>query len=834
MKPVFLFCLAALGALHIPLVSAEENAPMFQATPVDKLRVAKGFQVELLYSVPKDKQGSWVAMCVDNKGRLIVSDQYGALYRLTPPPAGAMLKPEDVEKIDLDIGGSQGMLYAFDSLYVVTNTKEHGGRGLYRVRDTDGDDTFDKVEQLKKFEEQGGEHGPHAIIAGPDGKSLYVICGNQTALPEYNASRVPESWGEDNLLPRIYGRGFMKGIMAPRGWIAKTDPDGKNWEIQATGFRNEYDAAFNEDGELFSYDADMEWDVGQPWYRPTRVCHVISGVEFGWRNGSAKWPEYYLDSFGPVVNVGPGSPTGVGFGYGTKFPERYQKSLFICDWSYGKLYAVHLKAKGASYEADLEEFIAGQPLPLTDVVVRPQDGALYFTIGGRRVQAGLYRVTWVGGSEAGPLVAEDPSAASARALRHELEAFHVGRNPSAVSKSWPHLSSADRAIRYAARVAIEHQPVTEWKQRALEEKDPQAAFAALTALARHADHASQAVVVDRLLSFDPGLLPRLQRLDLLRATGLAFLRLGDPTPEQKQAVAAQWLKFYPAPSAEENIELSRLFGYLGTPESVAKTVGMLVNAPSQEEQIAYALHLRLMKEGWTRELRTLYFEWFTRAAAYKGGANFAQMIGEIKTDALASTPEEEKKALAGVINAVPKMDAPQFSAEPRSFVKAWVLKDFDDVINVGLEGGRNYANGRKMFGAGMCFGCHRFQLEGGAIGPDLTSVAGKFSPHDLLESIIDPSKEISDQYGAMVFTRNDGTQVVGRVMNMNGDSVQVNTDMLAPGDTVSIDRKDIKDISPSTVSMMPPGMLYTMTKDDVLDLLAYLLSKGNPDDPMFK
>lgn len=210
------------------------------------------------------------------------------------------------------------------------------------------------------------------------------------------------------------------------------------------------------------------------------------------------------------------------------------------------------------------------------------------------------------------------------------------------------------------------------------------------------------------------------------------------------------------------------------------------------------------------------------------------MIGEIKTDALASTPEEEKKALAGVINAVPKMDAPQFSAEPRSFVKAWVLKDFDDVINVGLEGGRNYANGRKMFGAGMCFGCHRFQLEGGAIGPDLTSVAGKFSPHDLLESIIDPSKEISDQYGAMVFTRNDGTQVVGRVMNMNGDSVQVNTDMLAPGDTVSIDRKDIKDISPSTVSMMPPGMLYTMTKDDVLDLLAYLLSKGNPDDPMFK
>lgn len=814
--------------------SVTKAAAPFQATPVDKLRVMKGFQVELLYSVPKEEQGSWVAMCVDDKGRLVVADQYGAIYRMVPPPSGGTLAPGDVEKIDLDIGGAQGLLHAFGSLYVVVNAKEHGGRGLYRVRDTDGDDRYDKVELLKKFAEEGGEHGPHAVVLGPDGQSLYVVCGNQTPLPEYDVSRVPESWGEDILLPRIYGRGFMKGVLAPRGWIAKTDPDGKTWEIVVTGFRNEYDAAFNKEGELFSFDADMEWDVGQPWYRPTRVCHVISGAEFGWRNGSAKWPEYYLDSFGPVVNVGPGSPTGVGFGYGAKFPQRYQDAFYICDWSYGKLYAVHLRAKGASYEADVEEFISGQPLPLTDLVVRPQDGAMYFTIGGRRVQAGLYRVTHTGPAEAGPLVPEDPAAAQARALRHELETFHLGAKPGAVEKAWPHLASADRALRYAARVAVEHQPVAEWKRRALEEKDPQAAFAALTALARHGEKTLQPEVVARLASFDAGTLPRAQRLDLLRATGLAFLRLGEPTKEQREVIAAQWLPSYPAATAEENIEMSLLFGYLGTPESVAKTVALLTGAPSQEEQIAYALNLRLMKEGWTRELRGQYFSWFTRAAAYKGGANFAQMIGEIKTDALASLPEEEKKALADIINAAPKSDAPQFVGEARSFVKAWTVADFDGVINVGLEGGRDFANGRKMFGVGMCFACHRFQLEGGAIGPDLTSVAGKFSPRDLLESIIEPSKEISDQYGAMIFTKNDGSEVVGRIMNMGGDSVQVNTDMMAPGDTVKIDRAELKDIKPSPVSMMPPGLVYTMSQDDVLDLLAYLLSKGDPENPLFK
>ncbi len=65
------------------------------------------------------------------------------------------------------------------------------------------------------------------------------------------------------------------------------------------GYRNPYDMDFNRDGELFVYDADMEWDMGMPWYRPTRVVHATSGSEFGWRSGSGKWPTYYADSLPP-------------------------------------------------------------------------------------------------------------------------------------------------------------------------------------------------------------------------------------------------------------------------------------------------------------------------------------------------------------------------------------------------------------------------------------------------------------------------------------------------------------------------------------------------------
>ena len=58
----------------------------------------------------------------------------------------------------------------------------------------------------------------------------------------------------------------MRGVPAPGGWIAKVDPEGNNWELLATGFRNQFDAAFDSEGELFAYDADMEWDVNTPWY----------------------------------------------------------------------------------------------------------------------------------------------------------------------------------------------------------------------------------------------------------------------------------------------------------------------------------------------------------------------------------------------------------------------------------------------------------------------------------------------------------------------------------------------------------------------------------------
>src|SRR5690606_26534546 len=146
-----------------------------------------------------------------------------------------------------------------------------------------------------------------------------------------------------------------------------------------------------------------------------------------------------------------------------------------------KIYAVHLTPNGSSYTATTEEFISGAPLPVTDAIINPADGAMYFAIGGRKVQSGVYRVTYTGKESTAP-AKSNSDGRRARETRQKLESFHGGQHSKAVKEAWPHLDSDDRFIRWAARVALEWQPVSEWADKALAEKNPAKQVEALLAL----------------------------------------------------------------------------------------------------------------------------------------------------------------------------------------------------------------------------------------------------------------------------------------------------------------------------------------------------------------
>jgi putative heme-binding domain-containing protein len=824
------------------------------ATDPATMKVMKDFKVELLYSVPKDQQGSWVSMCTDPKGRLIVSDQYGALYRISPAPIGGNASETRVEKIPAKIGSAQGLLWAFDCLYVVVNSSsKETPSGLYRVTSSRHDDTLDTVELLRLIEGGSGEHGAHAVMLHPDGKRLTVICGDQARLVKYDVTRVPPYWGEDHLLPRLPdGKGFMKGVLGPGGAIYNVTPDGKHWELYSVGYRNEYDAAYNRKGDLITYDADMEWDFNTPWYRPTRVCLASSGSEYGWRNGAGKYPQFYADNLPPIINVGPGSPTGVCFGYGAKFPKKYEEAYFMCDWSYGKLYATHLTPAGGGYKATMEEFLSGTPLPLTDIVINPVDGAMYFTIGGRKTKSGLYRVTYTGTLSSAASESRDDSAAdAARQVRLSLEKFHGVKDPAAIEAAWKHLGDSDRFIQFAARVALEFQDPKLWADRALSEKDPETAIIAILALARVSapcpehtadkkvigDKALRAKMVKRLAEIPFAQLADQHKLDLVRTYEVVFNRFGIPganaADDQRSAVLAQVDPAYPDKNRFVNGEICEVLVALEAPSAAVKTMKLLRDAPTQEEQLEYVRALRVLKTGWTPELRKEYFTWFLKAANYKGGSSFQGFTNLIKADAVATLTPSELAALSPIINANPAtVKLPEEA--PRPFVKAWKVDDLTNALATGLKSGRDYERGRKLFAAGRCFACHRFDNEGGSNGPDLTIAAGRFSPRDLLESILDPSKEISDQYAAVEIRTKDERIIIGRIVNLNNDQVMVNTDMFNPGSTVGVDRKNIESMKTSKISMMPAGLVDTFKEDEILDLLAYLLSRGDRNSALFK
>lgn len=862
-----------------------------ESVAASEITVPKGFKVEKLYNVPKDQEGSWVALTVDPKGRLIACDQYGSIYRMAVPAIGktADLKPE---KLAIQMGKAHGLLAAFDSLYVMVN-EDGKNNGLYRVQDTDGDDQYDKTTKLHTMA-GGGEHGLHSMTVSPDGKRIFFNCGNHTKLPEgLEGSRPAKIWSEDHILPRFWdANGHARGILAPGGYICSMNPDGSALELFCYGFRNEFDICFNDQGELFTYDADMEWDIGSPWYRPTRVNHCVSGADYGWRSGSGKWPNYYPDSLPTTLDIGPGSPTGVVAGTGAKFPAKYQHAIFINDWTYGTMWTINLEAKGASYAATKEEFVFGKPLPLTDVVIHPQDGAMYFAVGGRKTQSGVYRVTYLG----------DESTAPAKALpvdkdfklRASLEAFHTGKVDAAkaLQDAWASLSHSDRHIRYAARVAIEKLPVALWQEKALSEKDPVALIEGLIALARvtgakSASAGGKPAAKTTGTSSEPisnvspenvelegrmlltlgrlvgAKLPLDQQLAALRALELILIRLGKPDAEICSQISTALDLVYPTENAFLNRELCQILVAVDSPTVVSKTLAMMATAKDDfqdistdevlsrndgyanaaraaagsrpnAQQISYMVALRNATAGWTPEHRQTFFSWFPRARTWKGGNSFKGFIENIRKDALATfVPKEELASLEALSNKVEAITTIPNYVAPKGPGKNWTVDEVVALTTGGLKG-RDFANGEAMYRSIMCSTCHRFNGEGGSIGPDLTGSGNRYTLRDLMENIVDPSKVISDQYDSHEITKKDGSVIIGRIVVEENGKVFIMTNPFAPNDHMAINESDIAKKGTRKVSMMPPGLINALNQEELLNLIAYLTSGGNAKDKAFQ
>jgi putative heme-binding domain-containing protein len=860
-------------ALLLPAAAsrlAGQSAPT-PASPVNyvidpdtQIRLVEGFDAELLYSVPPE-QGSWVAMAFDPQGRLIVSDQDSqGVFRVTltkPGDSAAKVQVESLPGFPYEpvpwgkrtVGGALGFLYAFDSLYMSSM------KGFYRIRDTDGDDQYDEFQKIRDLE-MGYEHSAHSIVLTEDGKALYLVSGNHSRVPPGVPSLQPPVWQEDSLLPVMPDpQGHAVGVKAPGGWICRISPDGKDWTMVASGLRNSVDLAINRDGELFTYDSDMEFDIGSPWYRPTRVNHVTSAAEFGWRAGSGAWPDYFADSLGAVVDIGPGSPTGMSFGYQSSFPAHYQEQLFLCDWTFGTIYTLDMTENGSSYAGKATEFLSGSPLNIAAMRFGP-DGHMYFVVGGRNTASKLYRVRYTGPAQ--PAAAPRVSAKqSLRELRRALEAYHDGGRGGlkAIEAAWPHLNHDDRSIRYAARLAIENQPVSLWQDRVLAASQPRAVIYGIIALCRHGNKTLTSQVLGQLLKLPFAQLAHEDRLALLRAYSLCFLRLDPPTPGEVAAVVASLDAFYPAKDELLDAELCRVLSHLDAPTVVGKTIALMkvtatktlaydtamlarheygeailkamANTPNSQN-IHYAHALRRVQSGWTLEDRKYYFGWLGDTLRKDGGMSFAGYIRAIREDAIAHLPPADAAAVAWLLGEIEGLDLgslPLPKGPPGGWTTESAMQLFADEL---VE--RDYENGKRMFAAGKCIACHRFQGSGGYSGPDLGTIGKRYTIRDILVAICEPSQSISEQYQASKITQRDGAVHYGRLIYRNAEETAFAADPYALGVLTKLPSASIASLEPSQVSMMPPATIALMNGDEVRDLIAYLVSGGNRKDKRFR
>jgi putative heme-binding domain-containing protein len=288
--------------------------------------------------------------------------------------------------------------------------------------------------------------------------------------------------------------------------------------------------------------------------------------------------------------------------------------------------------------------------------------------------------------------------------------------------------------------------------------------------------------------------------------------------------------------------LCQLLVYLEAPEVVAKTLTLLDSAQTQEEQICYIVALRNLKTGWTLEQRRHYFGWFNTGRegighpldtfkwfadvgqVYHDGASFPNFLKNIRKEAVASLADTQRAELASVIAGPQNATKP--SAVQRTFVKEWKMDDLAPALDQVLHG-RNFAKGKQAFNDAQCFLCHRFGNEGGSVGPDLTGVSSRFNTHDVLESILDPSKVVSEQFQNITVTKKDGEDATGRLVEETNDRLVIVVNPLAPDNKTVVNKSEVAKREASKISPMPEGVANILTKEDILDLIAYLQSNGD-------
>jgi putative membrane-bound dehydrogenase-like protein len=222
---------------------------------------------------------------------------------------------------------------------------------VFEDKDGDGKADGPPKKLLTGFQGIDHDHGVHGILIGPDMK-LYFSVGDQGVKDLQSSDGKGRKWTTNH-------------TDCQGGTIWRCDLDGKNLELIAHNFRNEYEPCVDSFGTVFVSDND---DDGN---EQTRICYVMPGGNYGyWPRGPGQshWHEEQPGVVPKILRTYFGSPTGMCVYEGTLLPKKYWGQLLHTDAGPRHVRCYHVEPDGAGYKVDREDMVTS-----TDTWFRPSD-----------------------------------------------------------------------------------------------------------------------------------------------------------------------------------------------------------------------------------------------------------------------------------------------------------------------------------------------------------------------------------------------------------------------------------------------------------------------------
>jgi putative heme-binding domain-containing protein len=163
----------------------------------------------------------------------------------------------------------------------------------------------------------------------------------------------------------------------------------------------------------------------------------------------------------------------------------------------------------------------------------------------------------------------------------------------------------------------------------------------------------------------------------------------------------------------------------------------------------------------------------------------------------------------------------------------WKLEDLAAAVG-DLKHGRSYGNGKQIFTVANCIACHKLDDLGTVIGPDLTKLDPKLETLDIVKELLDPSARINEKYQTYTFALDSGKVITGLILEETPTKIRVIENPLLKADAVEINPAEVVERKKSAASIMPKGLLDKLSRDEILDLVAYIAARGNASSPLFQ